>query len=162
MLYEYVTLISLALVGVLTVFTIWSRVDIILRPLALIVFIISIFSIGSIGLLTLSHPIPYNILNRFEDKSHEVIAVMFDIDEAIYLWVNFDGYPRYIVLPWSDEKAKELQGYMDRREEFGTGFEMKFSGDEQESDDGIFHDKPQEQSPPKEVPEYEIYTTPQN
>ena len=41
-----------------------------------------------------------------------VIAAVPVEDEAIYIWVIKDGPPIAYVLPWSDEKAQELQDAM--------------------------------------------------
>lgn len=81
-----------------------------------------------------------------------VLAASLQEDEAIYLWLEFDGVdsPRAYALPWSREAAEQLQKAMREAAEQGTGVQMQtpFETD-REPTEMMFHATPQPAMPPK-------------
>lgn len=83
-----------------------------------------------------------------------VLAVDMQENEAIYLWLKFDGSPkpRAYVLPWNMEMAKQLNQAMRQAEEQGTGMRMRRPFDSQlNASESLFYPEPQPTLPPKPV-----------
>lgn len=73
-------------------------------------------------------------------------------NEAIYLWLRFDGTPEPIayVLPWNIETAKQLQQAMRQAEADGTGVRMRRPFDSTlDPNEPLFYAEPQPALPPK-------------
>ncbi len=74
-------------------------------------------------------------------------------DEAIYLWLRFDGVdvPRAYVLPWSQDLAQQLQSATRQAEEDGTEVRMRepLNGDRPDDEEPVFYAQPQSPLPPK-------------
>lgn len=88
-------------------------------------------------------------------KEARVLAMRFKEGEAIYLWLELDGEtrPRAYMLPWSVERARELQEAMQEAQARGTGVRMRrpFAG-RRGRQDPMFYAAPRPPLPPK-VPE---------
>lgn len=81
-----------------------------------------------------------------------VLAASLRENEAIYLWLEFEGAksPRAYALPWSQEAAEQLQKAMREAEEQGSGVQMTtpFETD-REPTEMMFHATPQQALPQK-------------
>ena len=81
-----------------------------------------------------------------------VLAASLRENEAIYLWLEFEGVdsPRAYALPWSQEAAEQLQRAMREAEEQGGGVQMQtpFETD-REPTEMMFHAAPQPAMPQK-------------
>lgn len=87
---------------------------------------------------------------NFNDAT--VLAAKMLEDEAIYLWVQFDGMrePRAFVLPWSLNVAKELQQAMRAADAQGTLVRMRKALDAQgDPNEPLFYAEPQQAPSPK-------------
>lgn len=81
-----------------------------------------------------------------------VIGASWQEDEAIYLWLRFDGSlePRAYVLPWSRTKAQQLQGALRQADADGSSVRMRgLSESSQDSNESVFYAEPQPALPPK-------------
>ncbi len=81
-----------------------------------------------------------------------VLGASMRENEAIYLWLRFDGIPEPIayVLPWNMETAKQLQQAMAQAEADGTVVRMRrpFESDRDPSEP-LFYAEPQPPLPTK-------------
>ncbi len=97
--------VLLAIMGLLTWATIWSRREIWIRTAAINVFLVSVLLIplGGLNVLGWHRPARFG-----PDDKMMVLAYKLVRDEAIYLYVDRDGEPISLVLPWSDKDAEDL------------------------------------------------------
>ena len=87
------------------------------------VLLIALVYGGSIELL--GRPKPVRLEWRDMEKA-QVLGASMREDQAIYLWLQFDGAsePKVYALPWSMQTAQDLQNAMQQGEATGTGVEM--------------------------------------
>ena len=159
----------LMIMGILiyVVLSIWKTyalgASIVLAIASLGVYFLLIFSTLNI----VGHPCPINFILKppisylFKEVPDEVKLLAYDLKEnvAIYVWVKGlgDPYPRYYVLPWSEEKAKQLhQASSDamrlKKEGKSTGgvvVEKQFLTGNDENAPGDVHPEPVQPFPPK-------------
>jgi hypothetical protein len=113
------------------------------------VLLIALVYGGSIELL--GRPKPVRLEWRDLEKA-QVLGASMREDEAIYLWLQFDGAPepRVYTLPWSMKTAQDLQNAMQQGEATGTGVEMTMSLESGQDDrEPKFHPIPQPALPDK-------------
>jgi len=113
------------------------------------VLLIALVYGGSIELL--GRPKPVRLEWRAMEKA-EVLGASLRENEAIYLWLQFDGAPepKVYTLPWSMQTAQNLQDAMQESEATGTGVEMTMSLDSGLDDrEPKFHPTPQPALPDK-------------
>ena len=81
-----------------------------------------------------------------------VIGASWQEDEAIYLWLRFDGSlePRAYVLPWSRTEAQQLQGALRQANADGSSVRMRgLSESSRDSNESVFYAEPQPALPLK-------------
>ncbi len=81
-----------------------------------------------------------------------VIGASWQEEEAIYLWLRFDGSlePRAYVLPWSRTRAQQLQGALRQATAGGSSVRMRgLSASSRDSNESVFYTEPQPALPPK-------------
>ncbi|MFQ5776207.1 MAG: hypothetical protein ACE5GS_16945 [Kiloniellaceae bacterium] len=84
-----------------------------------------------------------------------VLGVDMRENEAIYVWLRFDGAvePRGYVLPWSLANARQLQQAMRDAQAQGTAVRMRRPFEPRpESNEPLFYAEPQPALPPKLPP----------
>lgn len=121
------------------------------RAVSATVFVLLIALVygGSIELL--GRPKPVRLEWRGMENA-QVLGASMRENEAIYLWLQFDGIaePKVYALPWSMQTAQELQNAMQQGESTGTGVEMTMSLESGLDDrEPKFHPIPQSALPNK-------------
>jgi hypothetical protein len=121
------------------------------RTVSATVFVLLIALVygGSIELL--GRPKPVRLEWRDMEKA-QVLGASMREDQAIYLWLQFDGAPepKVYALPWSMQTAQNLQDAMQEGEARGTGVEMTMSLESGLDDrEPKFHATPQPALPDK-------------
>jgi uncharacterized SAM-binding protein YcdF (DUF218 family) len=121
------------------------------RPASATVFVLLIALVygGSIELL--GRPKPVRLEWRDMEKA-QVLGASMRENDAIYLWLQFDGAPepKVYTLPWSMHTAQNLQNAMQEGEATGTGVEMTMSVESGLDDrEPKFHAVPQPALPDK-------------
>ena len=148
-LFTAVVVITAALAGI----TVWARraVWIKVSALVLTVLLMATAYAGLVELLGKPKPVALEWAMQFVPEATVLGASMRE-NEAIYLWLQFDGgsEPRAYVLPWHMELAKQLHQAMQRAEANGTTVRMRgpfeFAHDPNEP---MFYAEPQPALPPK-------------
>ena len=113
------------------------------------VLLIALVYGGSIELL--GRPKPVRLEWREMEKA-QVLGSSLRENEAIYLWLQFEGKPEPTVytLPWNVQMAQQLQNAMQEGEANGTGVEMTMSLESGLDDrEPKFHAMPQPALPEK-------------
>lgn len=103
------------------------------------------------GIEFLGQPKPIRLEWRNTQEAELVGATMVE-DQAIYVWLQFDGNPepRAYALPWDLKAAQQLQQAMQEAEANGTGVRMKLSpGETMDGGEARFWAKPQAPMPDK-------------
>ena len=103
---------------------VWQRT----ASAALFAVLVVVVYAGSAELL--GRPKPMRL--EWRDAQHaQVLGASMRENEAIYLWLQFDGQsePRAYRLPWSIQAAQQLQTAMQEGEANGTGAQMTMTGD---------------------------------
>jgi hypothetical protein len=124
---------------------VWQRT----ASASVFVLLIAVVYAGSIELL--GRPKPVRLEWRDMEKA-QVLAANMRENEAIYLWLQFDGAPepKVYTLPWSMQTAQNLQNAMEESEATGTGVEMTMSLESGLDDrEPKFHATPQPALPDK-------------
>jgi hypothetical protein len=124
---------------------VWQRT----ASATIFVLLIALVYGGSIELL--GRPKPVRLEWRDMEKA-QVLGASMREDQAIYLWLQFDGAPepKVYTLPWSMQTAQDLQNAMQEGEASGTGVEMTMSLESGLDDrEPKFHAVPQPALPDK-------------
>lgn len=107
MIYEALAAVTIAIVGCLTTFTIWSRKETRIRGSAVILFLAAIPVVGATVLTALSNPAPCSI---FQGGEYRVISAAMVEGGKIYLWLDLgEDRPRYCEIAWDDDLAERIQ-----------------------------------------------------
>ena len=112
------------LVAALGAIAIWSR----RRPLWKTIAVALVAGALPLGFFAyvdlLAKPKPMRL--EFRDFGEtEIISAVLKEGEAIYLWLNVDGQPRYYEAEWNEAVALELQTAMREARRIGTGVGMR-------------------------------------
>ena len=104
--------------------TVWSRRRAFWKSIALALVILAV-PLGYFAYVDLlAKPKPMRL--EFRDLGEtEVISAVLKEGEAIYLWLNVEGEPRYYEMAWSEGVALELQTAMREARRTGTGVGMR-------------------------------------
>ncbi len=159
--------VFVALAAALAVITVWSRRRALWKSIAvaLVVLVLPLGYFAYVDLL--AKPKPMRLEFRDFGETDVISAVMKE-GEAIYLWLNVDGEPRYYEMPWSDAVALELQKAMREARRIGTSVGMRlqelvegeFEGSEEQRPAQKFYALPYPAPPEKrraiESPKWEI------
>lgn len=96
----------------LALLAVWSRRADRMRPVAVGLFLLGIPLLAGASLEALSWPRPiwamWDLSGEFRVLGAKIVE-----GEAIYAYVDTDGEPRSIKLPWSNKTAEELQALFD-------------------------------------------------
>jgi hypothetical protein len=91
--------------------TIWSRNPGWQRHLAVVLCLVSIPIVGAAALSALSWPRPMWAMYGLHGNLHILKAKLIQ-DVGIYIWIDRDGEPQSVKLPWDNEMADKLQKLM--------------------------------------------------
>ena len=148
-LFTAVVVIAAALAGI----TVWARraVWIKVSALVLTVLLMATAYAALVELLGKPKPVALEWAMQFVPEA-TVLGVSMRENEAIYLWLQFDGgaEPRAYVLPWHMETAKQLHQAMQQADANGTAVRMRrpFESDH-DPNESLFYAEPQPALPPK-------------
>lgn len=148
-LFAAVVLLSSALTGI----TIWATKPIATKITALVLSALLMLTAygGLTDLLGKPKAVHMEWVKRHIPEA-TVLGVSMEEKKAIYLWLRFDGEvePRAYVLPWSQEKAQQVQKAMREARRNGTAVRMRrpFERDTNDSE-AVFYAEPQPAMPPK-------------
>lgn len=90
-------------------------------------------------------PIEVEWLRDLEER--EIIAEFLMEDQGIYVWLNYEGYPKNYVLPWDEATAKQLMEARERAEGSGVPVLMSYK---HSAGQFVFYEAPQPPLPDKE------------
>lgn len=115
---EWIVL-SLALVGMVSVFTIgtiWSRRETWIRLAAVVGFVLIIPYVAVVTASSLGFPRPYIPEITIPAGDHDVLGGKIVRDEGIYVLFALQGHikPRYYALPWDKDTANKFQRMMEK------------------------------------------------
>lgn len=147
---------ALLLVAALAAISIWSHHRLWLKTGAIV--IVALFLPSSYVTIVdlLSRPKPVSLewgsRNLMEAT---VLSAQFKEGDRIFLWLGVDGVdePRYYVLPWDEQVAKQLHGAQQEADDNGTEVRMNrpFANSYDEAE-MMFYALPQPARPPKQAP----------
>lgn len=164
MIYEAAVLVAGLLAGSLAVATIWSRKETWMRGAAVAVFLAAIPAVSAPAFFALSHPAPLQAVEMVTPGKYSVLSMKLIRHQGIYLWIDkAEGadHPLYVVLPWDDRTAEQLQELQRGAKRRGQPFGMlvpqyEFSWERRKPP--MFYEAPQPIIPiPKESQEPEHY-----
>lgn len=125
---------------------IWSRRADKMRHVAVGLFLLGIPLLAGASLEALSWARPLWAMWDLSGEYRVIGAKMIE-GEAIYAYVDTDGEPRSVKLPWSNKTAEELQALFDNPANGGQAM-MRFD-DSLDKSEPTFWPVPQPASPPK-------------
>lgn len=134
--------------GLVTSAAIWSRIPTRARPLAVAAFLAlmpvswAIMQAGSGWAVT-----PTRYLAELPADA-AILGLKFEPDVAIYLMLDVGGGPRMFRLPWSNQKASELQRLIEASN--GVGGIKARRGQKVDGSDATFAGDPQPPAPEKQ------------
>lgn len=126
-----------------------------LSRLSAITLAVTLMAVGYVGLLELlGRPRPIELQWSF-DRLDDTTVLAADLREgrAIYLWLRAadDAEPLSYRLPWTLERAKQLQEAMRQGEASGANVRMRRPvGDLAQEGESLFYAAPQPELPPKQ------------
>ena len=132
---------------------IWSRRADRMRHAAVALFLLSLPAIAAAGLESLSWSRPIWAMWALHGDYRILGAKMIE-GEGIYVYVDTDGEPRAVRLPWDARQAERLQELFDKPENQGQAM-MKFEFSWDIPRPPTFYDLPQASVLPDKVPEAE-------
>lgn len=151
----YLFAVAVMLAAALAAVSIWSPRKLWVKATALaLTAMLSASAYASYAdLLSKPKPVSLEWAQRHALEATVLAATMRE-NEAIYLWLEFEGVssPRAYALPWSQQAAEQLQQAMRKAEENGTGVQMQapFETD-REPTEMVFHAAPQPAMPQKQA-----------
>lgn len=75
----------------------------------------------------------------------DVLAILYDQPNHIYLWGIDGNSPKCVALPWNEEQAIQIRGHE------GDGEQLEYVWGDGPESEGAVHPKPQEALPPKDM-----------
>jgi hypothetical protein len=144
------------MVAALAAISIWSQHRLLLKSTAILIVAMILPAAYVTILDLLSRPKPVSLEWAARDlKEATVISAHLKEDDRIFLWLRVEGLdePRYYVLPWDEQIAKQLYGAQRDAETKGTEVRMNrpFARLKVESE-MMFYAAPQRAAPPKQGP----------
>jgi hypothetical protein len=154
----YLFVISLGLATVLASICVWSprAVWIKIGALVIALLFLPVTYVSVVELLGRPKPIAFE-WKRPDFSDAKVIAADMREGESIYLWLRMPGVdePRFYILPWDQELAKQLHGAQREASARGTAVHAKnLFRTNLDSQQPVFYAMPQPARPPKEPPVY--------
>lgn len=154
----YLFAISLGLATALASICVWSprAVWIKIGALVIALLFLPVTYVSVVELLSRPKPIAFE-WKRPDFSDAKVIAADMREGESIYLWLRMPGVdePRFYVLPWDQELAKQLHGAQREASARGTAVRAKnLFRTNLDSQQPVFYAMPQPARPPKEPPVY--------
>lgn len=151
----WLALAIVALFGIASWLTVWSRRDTWARPAAVVLFLVAIPVIGGALAESLGRAKPMSIAWEIDsDREYLALGARMVQDVGIWIWLDTgDPEPRSYRIPWSNEMANAIQKAMDMAPD---GMEGQFIVNMDGTPDGEMtaHPLPQPASPePKTPPE---------
>ena len=155
----YLFALSLGLATVLASICIWSPRAVWVKVSALVITLLFLPAIYVSVVELLSRPKPIALEWKQPDFSEaKVLAADMREGESIYLWLRMPGVeePRFYVLPWSEELAKQLHGAQRDANARGTAVHAKnLFRTNHDPQQPVFYAMPQPERPPKVPPVYD-------
>ena len=128
---------------------IWSRKDTWVRHAVIPLTICLVPMIGFLAVNTLGWHRPVSLAWELEDDI-EILAYKFVLDKAIYVYINQEGEPIAVSLPWSEQLAQKMQdAFEQNEEEGGAGVHLRFDQNALIEESTVYA-LPQEANPLKE------------
>lgn len=146
--------IAALMVAALATISIWSNHRLLLKSGAILIVALTLPAAYLTILDLLSRPKPVSLEWGARDLSEAtVIGAHLKEGDRIFLWLHVEGLdePRYYVLPWDEQLAKQLYGAQQEAEAEGTEVRMNrpFAHKNMESE-MMFYALPQPAPPPKQ------------
>lgn len=153
--------IAALMVAALAAISIWSNHRLWLKSAAIVIVALILPAAYLTIVDLLSRPKPVSLEWGSRDlTAATVIGAHFKEGDRIFLWLGFDGVdePRYYVLPWDEEIAKQLYGAQREADDKGTDVRMNrpFARNDVKSE-MMFYARPQPAVPPKQGPDSSPY-----
>ncbi len=152
----YLFAVAALMVAALAAISIWSnhRLWIKVGAIAIVAMILPSSYLTILDLL--SRPKPVSLEWSSRDLSEAtVIGAHLKEGDRIFLWLRVEGVdePRYYVLPWDEQVAKQLYGAQQEAQAKGTEVRMNRPFAKNSIDaDMMFYALPQRAAPPKQSP----------
>lgn len=148
--------IAALMVAALAAISIWSNHRLLLKSGAILIVALILPAAYLTILDLLSRPKPVSLEWGSRDLNEAtVISAHLKEGDRIFLWLRVEGLdePRYYVLPWNEQLAKQLYGAQQEAEAKGTEVRMNrpFARKNIESE-MMFYALPQSAPPPKQGP----------
>lgn len=148
--------VAALMVAALAAISIWSNHRLLLKSCAVLIVAMILPTAYMTILDLLSRPKPVSLEWASRDMSEAtVIGAHLKEDDRIFLWLRVEGLdePRYYVLPWDEQLAKQLHGARQEAEAKGTEVRVNrpFARRRLESE-MMFYAAPQPAAPPKQGP----------
>ena len=130
---------------------IWSRRADRMRHFAVASFLLSLPLLAGAGLESLSWSRPMWAMWNLRGDYRVLAAKMIE-NEGIYIYVDNDGEPRSVKLPWDHRQAEKLQELFDNPANGGRAM-MHFEFSWNVKNPPTFYDLPQSSIMPDKIPE---------
>lgn len=140
----------------LAAISIWSNHRLLLKAGAIVIVAMMLPSAYLTIVDLLSRPKPVSLEWSSRDLSEAtVISAQLKEGDRIFLWLRVEGVdePRYYVLPWDEQLAKQLYGAQREADAKGTEVRMNrpFAQNNMQ-EEMMFYALPQRAAPPKQGP----------
>ena len=157
----YLFALSLGLATVLASICIWSPRVVWLKVSALVIALLflPVTYVSVVELLSRPKPIALE-WQRPDFSEAKVLAADMREGESIYLWLRMPGIeePRFYVLPWDQELAKQLHGARRDANAQGTAVHVRnLFRTNRDPQQPMFYAMPQPAQPPKVPPVYDPF-----
>ena len=152
-LYPYA--IAALMMAVLAAIAIWSNRRVWLKSAAILIVALILPAAYLTLVDLLSRPKPVSLEWSSRDlKEATVIGAHLKEGESIFLWLGFEGVsePRYYVLPWDEEMAKQLYGAQREADDKGTEVRVNRPFAPNVESEMMFYALPLPAPPPKHAP----------